>query len=217
MTKLLNLNILTKRILLIFVIALVLAAAVLSVSLVDRVKNIYAGVGTSPRIMPSVSAAATDMFLKIPGIEGESKDSSHKNEIDVLSWGWEMSQSGTSPTGTGRGGGKANVQDLSLVKYVDKASTDLMMHCCGGKHIPEAKLTVRKAGEKPMEYLIVTMTDVVVTSVSTGGSSNDDRLTENITLNFKSVKVEYQEYDGNGNPKGPPKEFKWSKSEARNF
>lgn len=216
MTKFLTVNSLTKRIVLIFVVTLVLLGAVLSVSLASRVMDLYAGVGTSPRVIPSASAAATDMFLKMSGIDGESKDTAHRNEIDVLSWSWGMSQSGGFQTG-GRDTGKVNMQDLSLTKYVDKSSTDLMTHCCSGKHIPEAKLTVRKAGEKPMEYLKITMKDVMVTSISTGGSSNDDRLTENVTLNFTEMKVEYQEFDESGNPDGPPKEFNWSKSAAKNL
>jgi type VI secretion system secreted protein Hcp len=64
-----------------------------------------------------------------------------------------MSQSGTTHMGGGGGAGKVNVQDLSLTKYVDKASPNLVMATCNGKHYKEALLTVRKAGEKPIEYL----------------------------------------------------------------
>jgi type VI secretion system secreted protein Hcp len=134
---------------------------------------------------------AVDMFLKIASIKGESKDGTHKEEIDVLSWSWGMSQSGTTHLGTGGGAGKVNVQDLSFTKYVDKASHLLMGHCAKGTHIPEALLTVRKAGDKPLEYVKITMTDALVTSVSTGGSGGEDRLTENVTLNFAKFKYEY--------------------------
>jgi type VI secretion system secreted protein Hcp len=89
---------------------------------------------------------AVDMFLKIDDVKGESKDSKHKDEVDVLSWSWGMSQSGTMHAGSGGGAGKVNVQDLSLTKYVDKGSPNLMMSCCSGKHYKEALLTVRKAG-----------------------------------------------------------------------
>jgi type VI secretion system secreted protein Hcp len=50
---------------------------------------------------------------------------------------------------------------------------------------------VRKAGDKPLEYVKITMTDALVTSVSTGGSGGEDRLTENVTLNFAKFKYEY--------------------------
>src|SRR5688500_236247 len=143
---------------------------------------------------------AVDMFLKIDDIKGESKDSVHKDEIDVLAWTWGMSQSGTTHTGGGGGAGKVSVQDLSLTKYVDKSSPNMIMACCNGKHYKEAVLTIRKAGEKPLEYLKITMKEVLVSSVSTGGSGGEDRLTENLVLNFAEFKTEYvpQKPDGTG-------------------
>lgn len=134
---------------------------------------------------------AVDIFIKIEGVDGESQDDVHGGEIDVLSWSWGMSNAGTSHMGGGGGAGKVNVQDLTFTKYVDKATPTLMLHCCNGKHIPEAKLVMRKAGEDPLEYLMVTMTDILVTSVSTGGSGAMDRLTETVSLNFAEVGVEY--------------------------
>lgn len=152
---------------------------------------------------------AVDMFIKIGDIKGESADSVHKDEIDVLAWSWGMSQSGSMHTGGGGGSGKVNIQDLSLTKYVDKASPNLMQFCSSGKHYPEAKLTVRKAGDKPVEYLIITMTDVLVSSVSTGGSGGEDRLTENVTLNFAKVKVDYQAQKSDGSKDGGPIKYNW--------
>jgi len=100
---------------------------------------------------------AVDMFIKIGDIKGESGDSVHGGEIDVLAWSWGMSQSGSMHTGGGGGAGKVNVQDLSITKYLDKASPNLMQFCSSGKHYPEAKLTVRKAGDKAVEYVIINM------------------------------------------------------------
>jgi type VI secretion system secreted protein Hcp len=151
---------------------------------------------------------AVDMFIKIGNLKGESQDHKHKEEIDVLAWSWGMSQSGTTHIGGGSGAGKVNVQDLSFTKYQDKCTTDLMLACCNGKHFPEAKLVIRKAGEKPLEYLKITMTDLIITSVSTGGSGGEDRLTENVTLNFATVKVEYTEQDVRGGA-GAATEMGW--------
>ncbi len=134
---------------------------------------------------------AVDMFLKIEGIKGESKGTGHKDEIDVLAWSWGLSQSGTMHSGGGGGAGKVNVQDLSITKYFDSGSADLMLACCNGKHIPSAILTIQKAGEKVLPYIKITLTNILVSSVSTGGSGGEDRLTENIALNFEKVKVEY--------------------------
>jgi type VI secretion system secreted protein Hcp len=143
---------------------------------------------------------AVDMFMKVGDLKGESKDDKHEGEIDVLAWSWGMSQSGTTHLGTGGGAGKVSVQDLSFTKYIDKSSMNLIIACCNGKHYPEAKLTVRKAGENPLEYLTITMKDVLVTAVSTGGSGGEDRLTENVTLNFAHFVAEYkpQKADGTG-------------------
>lgn len=141
---------------------------------------------------------AMDMFIKIGSLKGESRDSVHKEEIDVLAWSWGVSNSGSAQQGSGAGAGKCNVQDLSFTKYIDKSSCDLLLAACNGKHFPTATLTVRKAGEKPLEYLVITMTDLLITSVSTGGSGGEDRLTENVTLNFAKVKVDYKEQTATG-------------------
>jgi len=148
---------------------------------------------------------AVDMFIKVGDIKGESQDKKHKEEIDVLAWSWGMSQSGSAHVGGGAGAGKVNVQDLSFTKYIDKSSPDLMLVCCTGKHIPEVMLTCRKAGENPLEYLIITLSDTLISSVSTGGSGGEDRLTENVTLNFAKVKVEYTEQKADGTAGAKPK------------
>lgn len=148
---------------------------------------------------------AIDMFLKCAELPGEAVDSVYKGSIDVLAWSWGMSQSGTTHAGPGGGAGKVNVQDISLTKYVDKASAKLQLFCCNGKHIPTALLVVRKAGTNPLEYIKITMSDILISSVSTGGSGGEDRLTENVSLNFATVKFEYtpQKQDGSGDTPVP--------------
>lgn len=141
---------------------------------------------------------ATDMFMQLGSIKGESQDKTHKGQIDVLSWSWGASNSGSAHAGGGQGAGKVNVQDLSFTKYIDKATPDILLACCSGKHIPNALLTVRKAGGEPLEYLQITMQDLIVTSVSTGGAASEDRLTETVTLNFAKVKVQYKEQTATG-------------------
>jgi type VI secretion system secreted protein Hcp len=155
---------------------------------------------------------AMDMFIKIGELKGESRDKVHKDEIDVLAWSWGISNSGSAQVGGGAGAGKCNVQDLSFTKYIDKASPDLMLACCNGKHFPKATLTVRKAGENPLEYLLVTVEELIVTSISTGGSGGEDRLTENVTLNFAGVKVNYKEQTPTGGVGDKP-EMGWNVAE----
>ena len=148
---------------------------------------------------------AMDQFIKIGALKGESVDHKHKDSIDVLAWSWGLSNSGSTHAGTGSGAGKVNVQDLSFTKWVDVSSPELMLAACNGKHFPDAKLTVRKAGENPLEYLIITMEDVIITSVSTGGSGGEDRLTENVSVNFGAVKVNYTQQTETGAPGAQPK------------
>ena len=141
---------------------------------------------------------AVDMFIKIDSVDGESKDKSHKKEIDVLAWSWGLSNSGSAHVGGGAGAGKVNVQDISFTKYVDSSSPKLMLACCNGKHFATATLIVRKAGEKPVEYIKIKLETVLITSVSTGGSGGEDRLTENVTLNFSKVSLDYVPQDDKG-------------------
>ena len=141
---------------------------------------------------------AVDMFIKIGDIKGESKDKKHGKEIDVLAWSWGVSNSGNAQVGGGAGAGKVNVQDLSFTKYVDSATCPLLLAASNGKHYKEALLTVHKAGENPVEYIKIKIEEVLITSLSTGGSGGEDRLTENVTLNFAKVHVDYtpQKDDG---------------------
>lgn len=148
---------------------------------------------------------AVDMFLEIKGIKGESRDKEHAGKIDVLAWSWGLSQSGSGHVGGGSGSGKVNVQDISLTKYVDKSSPDIMGKCSTGKHYDEATLFVRKAGDKPLTYLKIKLEQVLITSWSSGGSGGEDRLTENITLNFAKVELNYTEQKAGGGEGEKPK------------
>jgi len=154
---------------------------------------------------------AVDMFINLgPKIKGETKDDAQKktNDVDVLAWSWGMSQSGSFHAGSGGGAGKASFQDLSFTKYIDSASPALMLHLAKGTHIDKATLLVRKAGEGQQKYVQIDMTKCIVTSVSTGGSGGEDRLTENVTLNFAEVQYEYFKQDATGKTASAG-EFNW--------
>jgi type VI secretion system secreted protein Hcp len=143
------------------------------------------------------------MFLKLDGVKGESADHKHKDEIHIESFSWGLSQTGAHGTGGGGGAGKVSVHDISITKHVDKASPSLMLFCCNGKHIANGLITVRKAGEKPLEYLKIKLVDVLISGVQHAGHGSD-LLTENVTLNFAKFHLEYleQKPDGTGQPGG---------------
>ena len=155
---------------------------------------------------------AVDMFLVFEhaDLKGETQDSVYKAKggIDVLAWSFGLSQSGTFHAGGGSGAGKVNYQDVSVTKWVDKASPILMLFCSNGGHIPKATIVVRKAGTTPLEYITIVAEPVMITSVSTGGSGGEDRLTENITLNCGKINVKYIEQLATG-LEGAKPEYTW--------
>lgn len=134
--------------------------------------------------------APGDIFIKIGDIKGESLDSKHKDEVETLSWSWGLSNAGSGGGGGGGGAGKATFHDLNFTHVLDRASPLLMQACATGQHLKDATLTARKAGKGQQEFLIIKMNDVVVTSVSVSASGEPP--SENVTLQFAKVELEYK-------------------------
>lgn len=141
---------------------------------------------------------ASDIFAKIGDIKGESLDSKHKDEIEVLSFSWGVATAGAIASGGGGGAGKATFHDLSFVHHIDKASPVLMQACATGVHLKEATITHRKAGKGQQEFLIVKLNDVIITGVTHGGNSTDVGYPENVSLTFAKVDVEYKPQRADG-------------------
>lgn len=143
--------------------------------------------------------ASVDYFLKIDGIDGESQDSAHADEIQLQSWSFGETQAGGMGQGGGGGAGKVSMQDFHFVMEVNKASPMLFLACASGKHIDSAVLTCRKAGEDAQEFLIWTFTDLLISSYQTGGSGGSSILPQDqISFNFAHVQVEYKEQQAGG-------------------
>jgi type VI secretion system secreted protein Hcp len=151
---------------------------------------------------------AVDMFLKLEGIDGESRDSKHKDEIDVLAFTWGASNFIDAAAGSGAGAGKVNFQDISFTTFVNAATSKLLFDLASGKSIASGILTLRKAGESPLEFLKIELTNCFVSSYSSGESSGEDRPTENFSLNFQKVHFTYTEQDLKGGP-GTKHEMFW--------
>lgn len=147
---------------------------------------------------------SVDIHIKIDSIPGMSEHKGFEAQIQVESFGWGMTQATSFGKSTGGGAGKVNVADLSFVHFVDKASPKLMIACCTGQHIKDAVMTCRKAGgTSGVDFLKITLTDVLVSSVQPSGTTTDTPM-ESVQLSFAEFKVEYQEQDNKGAKKGGP-------------
>jgi len=156
--------------------------------------------------------AALDMFLELVGtdgrtIQGESLDKTFQSSIDILAWSWGASNAGTTHV-SGTGGGKGFFQDLALTKYIDASTTELLKAVSTGARFATAKLSVRTAGSVPVTYVVFQMEDVIASKLSSGGSSGEDRLTENISLNFAKFRYYYTQRSSTGTAL-PVKKFGW--------
>jgi len=142
--------------------------------------------------------AAVDYFLKIDGIQGESRDAKHKGEIDLESFSWGET-AGTAAPGSGGGGGagKVHVEDLHVVMKLNKASPLLFLACATGQHLKQAILTARKAGKAQLEFLVFKFTDLLVSSYHTSGST-DVEPTDQVAFNFGRIEVEYRPQNPDG-------------------
>ena len=144
-----------------------------------------------------------DYFLKIKELPGESEDSKHKGEIEILSYSWGVSQAGSFGAGGGGGSSKANFQDISFSYVLNKASPLIMKACATGQHIKEALLVCRKAGGEQQEYLELKFSDLIVSSYQTGGSG--DIPIDSFSLNYSKCEVAYKPQKADGSLDAPIK------------
>ena len=147
--------------------------------------------------------AAVDHFLKITGIKGESLDATHKNEIEVRSFSWELAREASSGAGGAGGGGaagKATFEDLSIVKRVDRSSPKLAQACATGKHFPEAVLAVRRAGGPnfSVDFLVITLSDVMISSYRSSADEVESAPIDSFSIQFAKIQYSYttQKADG---------------------
>jgi type VI secretion system secreted protein Hcp len=155
-----------------------------------------------------------DCFCKIDGISGESTDSAHAGEIEVLSYGLGFTQAAmVSTSGVGGSTGqRADLSEFSIVKLLDTSSPVLMKYCCTGKHIPTVTISVNGANESKAEYMNYVLSDVVVSSVNaTGPSGSHHRPEESIGFRYGKIQVTYTPYDKTGK-KGSAVKAGWDTS-----
>lgn len=158
---------------------------------------VAAGLVATSLASSTTVVSASDMFLKISGIKGEATDKTHAGSIEVLSWSWGTS-TGTARVKKGTVAPQC-IQDLHLTKFVDSSTPQLIMNAVMGQTAQEATLTVRKSGQVQYDYLVLTMSDVLVTAYQTGGSAGSDMpLVDNVVLTFSSIEGEYRQQKADG-------------------
>jgi type VI secretion system secreted protein Hcp len=151
--------------------------------------------------------AQVDYFLKIEGVAGESTDSKHKGELDIESFSWGETNSGTAGHGSGAGAGKVHPADFTVTKRIDKSSPLLFIACATGQHFKEAQFTARKAGGDQQEYLKIKMEEVLVSAYQTSGAPGSSGLVhETLSLNFAKLSVIYKEQKADGSLGGEVKQ-----------
>ena len=143
---------------------------------------------------------STEYFMKFDNIPGDTTDKTHPNEIKVVSWSWgEVNTSTVVPNFAGR----ADLQDLHFTARTSKASPLLFVNCAGAARSTSAVLTGRKVGANPVEYLKITMTDVLISSYQAAGHEADDLPLDQVSLNFGKIQISYIPQNADGTPATP--------------
>jgi type VI secretion system secreted protein Hcp len=135
-----------------------------------------------------------DCFLQIDGITGESQDSRHRDEIEVLCFSWGESQRAPVQSGLGAGVGQVRVKDLEVTAHVSKASPKLMVACANGRKIAKARLICCLSGVDDAEFLVINLSHVLVSGYHVAGTAGGvgTMPTDEIALNFRDIKIEYR-------------------------
>ncbi|HUP96814.1 MAG TPA: type VI secretion system tube protein Hcp [Usitatibacter sp.] len=152
-----------------------------------------------------------ETFLKLGDIVGESVDSKHKGEIEVLSFSQSFINTLSLGTGGGGGAGKVECGPITMMKSIDSASPMLLKGVATGEHFPQAVITFRandiKSAAAP-EYYVITMKDVFVTELSQTDSADPNRIFEKVVLNARSFDFKYTPTSVKGSL-GKPVSFKY--------
>ena len=151
--------------------------------------------------------AAFNAYLKIDGIDGESKDNGFEGWSDILGYNISATNSGSS-SGGGGGAGKAILSDMTVKKVVDKSSPLLFGAVVTGKHYKDATIDVKRDTLEAQQVVQWKFEDVLVSSYSTSASTAS--LLDTLTLNYSKVTYSYYPQKADGST-GTPVMFSWDK------
>ena len=144
---------------------------------------------------------AFDTFVKIDGIEGESSDDKHAAWIEVISYDTGVNQK-ASTTASSAGGGsseRADFDNFTFTKQLDKSSPKLAQACAAGTHIDTITMEICRAGAEKVKYMEYKMINCIISSVKTSGRGGDVP-SESVSVDFGRIEWAYtvQKRQGGG-------------------
>ncbi len=145
-----------------------------------------------------------DAFVEIEGVRGEASDDEFKDQIEIESFAWGVSQPASAGYGGGSGACVCKISDFSFTHHMDKASPVLFQKCCAGEHIPKIVVNMRKAGGTQLVYNAYVFNDCIISSVRPGGSARaaSDIPLEEVTISFAECSIDYQPQGADGQAEG---------------
>jgi type VI secretion system secreted protein Hcp len=150
--------------------------------------------------------AAVDYYLKIDGVDGESTKKGTENQIEVHSWSWGETNTGSMSHGSGGGTGRVSMQDFTFAMTINKATPKLLLACATGEHIKNATLTCREAGKEQHPYLTIKFSDLLNSSYQIGGHKGEDhKPVDHCSFNYTKIEIEYKEQKADGTVGSPVK------------
>ena len=139
---------------------------------------------------------AVDYYLKLDSIEGEAVTAGFEKQVQLLSFSWGGSNvSSVAGTG-GSGAGRVDLQDLTIMKNMDKATPAIFKALVSGTHIKTGVLQATKAGGNGKPFLKLSFEELFVTSQQISASSEIP--TESVSFSYNHIREEYWTQDEKG-------------------
>ncbi len=126
--------------------------------------------------------AAATITVKVDGLTCTTSLGS--GTFPVHAWAFGATQSIASGSGGGAGAGKAMVSDLSVQRKFDECSPALFGVVTTGKHFQTLTLTQQ---DKKGPVMIVTLTDILISSYQLSGSQANVDPVESVSFNFAKI------------------------------
>ena len=158
--------------------------------------------------LASFVQAASQIFVKIEGVRGQSTDAMHSGWIDATGFADKVFQPGGSTFSSGtRTTEKASFNDILIAKKMDIASPRLFDLCASGKHVPRVQIDfVESTSRGKVVVAMYYLEDVVVSSVEKNFDPKTGEVMEQVTFKFAKIK---QVITDVMNPRGGKEEAGW--------